>query len=287
MRIKESWQGYLLILPVVLFFLLFFVYPILSALYISFTDQRVIGGPSKFVGIDTYLGVFSDPKTLNSIQNSLYWLIGNFLIGMPIAILGALILNENFKGKRIIQSIILIPWMIPTVATAMIWNWMLSAEVGVINRWLVALGILRTPIAFFTSHNAMLSCILINSWRFVPFSVILIYAAIGTIPNELYEAAKIDGASYIQTFRYITFPTIRKILGVLTPINIVWVFNFFDFPWLITQGGPSMITETLPIRLFRLSFETYQFSAANAVASIMFLVLTLFIVIYYKRLKIW
>ena len=283
---SPSLLGYILILPLVIWIISFLIYPIALTLYISFTDQKVIGGTSRFIGIRNYLELFSDPRTLLSVQNSLIWTLGNLGVLLAGGLVGALLLNQDFKGKWFVRTILILPWMIPTTAIAWIWRWILSSELGIINHWLLEWGLVSEPIPFLGSTQyAMLSSILVNSWRFIPINILLIYAALQMIPSDIYEAARVDGASFTQIFRYIILPYTSRVLAAVTLLSVMWIVNYFDFPWLLTGGGPALSTETIPIRLYRLTFQSYDFCKATALSAILFAALSLFAYIYIRRVR--
>jgi len=261
-------------------------YPIANAFYFSFTDQSALGGKSSFVGLQTYFTVLTNKDYLNSILNSVIWTLGNVVVQTLLGLGGALVLNEKLKGVRWARSLVLLPWMVPTVVAAIIFHFMLSAELGVVNYYLMQSGIVERPLVLLGSpQNAMPTAILINSWRFVPFVIVLILAGLKTIPLELYEAANIDGASSFQKFRYLTMPSLQPILAAVGLIGTIWQFNYFDFPYLLTQGGPGLSTTTMPVIMYRLVVQYLFTSRAYVLSVIMFAILTVFSFLYVRRVK--
>lgn len=283
---QETWLPYLFTVPILVWMAFLIYYPILNGFYFSFTDQTSIGGFAKWVGLDTYRIVFSHPDYLSSLRVSVLWTVGCILVGMPVGLIGALVLNEKVRGTNLARSLVLLPWMIPTVVTATIFHFMLSAELGVVNYYLLMLGIVDKPLVLLGSpQNALPTTILVATWRFAPFGMVLNGAAMATIPPELYEAASIDGASAFQKFRHITMPSLYPVLGALGLLGTIWQFNSFDFPYLLTMGGPGLTTTTMPVMMYRLVIDYIFASRAYALSMIMFVVLLLFGVVYLRRVK--
>jgi multiple sugar transport system permease protein len=154
---------------------------------------------------------------------------------------------------------------------------------GIFNVYLMKLGIIQQPILFLGSPDlAILSCVLVNTWRFTPFVVVITFAALQTIPEELYNAAKVDGASAFQRFRNVTLPFLTPLFTVITLIGVFWTFNSFDLIWLLTRGGPGGSTETLPITIYKIAFGQFKIGPAGAISGIMILALAVFALVYFR-----
>jgi len=267
---------YLLILPTLGWVFFVVIYPAVFNIALSFSNIRYGTEHFRFVGLNIYAYIlFEEARFWHAFVNTLIWTAGNLLLQTAIGLGGALLLNQAFRGREVLRSLIILPWVIPTIVASLIWRWILEPDLGILNNLLYYFGILRgKPIVYLGSPDlAMLSVMIINTWKLAPFAIVLILAALQTIPRELYESAAIDGASALDRFRYITMPMLTPMLTFVGFIAFVWNFNAFDIIWLITEGGPGNATETLPILLFRRAFLEYRMNQAAAIATLMLLFL--------------
>ena len=263
----ERLLPYLLVAPLLLWLGATLVYPLLSAIALSFRDVGIIGTEGAFIGPANYVGLFDDTAFLKALGRSLIWVAANAVVQTILALLAALVLAETFPGVKVARTWIILTWIVPTIVVVIIWRWLLSTSGGMINPLLVQLGILDRPVGFFASStSAMVMVILINSWRWFPFVAVLLLAAIQRIPEDLYEAAAIDGASPWQRFRYVTWPLIQPTLFVLGIVGTLLSFNVFDVIWLLTAGGPGSATTTLPVLIYQTAFKAYRLSDAAAMS---------------------
>jgi multiple sugar transport system permease protein len=276
---------YFLVTPTLFLVLLFIVYPFISGIWTSLHKSTFGIELGPFVGFDNYIKIFTrDDVFWQDFTNTIVWTVGNLGLQTVLGLGGALLLNRSFKGQGLARSIIIIPWVIPTVVTALMWRWILEPDLGILNNILFALRLITQPVVYLGSPSyAMLTAIVINTWRFSPFAVILILAALQTIPNELYESAEIDGATPLRSFIHITMPLLTPMLSFVGFIAFVWTFNMFDIIWLTTEGGPANATETLPVLVFRRAFLEYRMGEAAAVTVFMFLFLLAFSLIFLRR----
>jgi len=268
---------YVMILPVLLITMIVVIYPLVDNIILSFYNLKYGTEKGIFIGLDNYIRNIKDPRVLYALVRSIAWTAGNIALITAIGLGGALLLSKPLKGTGIIRSIIILPWVIPTVVVSLVWRWILEPDLGIINNILYSLGLMKgKPITYLgTPDLAMLSLVLINSWKLSPFAIVVVLAALQTIPRELYEAAMIDGASSFTIFKNITMPLISPILTFLGFIGFAWCFNTFDLIWLITEGGPGSATETLPILIYRKAFLEYRLSEAASLAVIMFIIVAL------------
>lgn len=273
----KSITPYVMVLPVLLISMIIIAYPLIDNIVLSLYNLKYGTEKGLFIGFDNYLKNVKDFRVLHALVRSVIWTVGNIALITAIGLGGALLLNRPLKGAGIIRSIIILPWIIPTVVVSLVWRWILEPDLGIINNVLYGLGLLKgRPITYLgTPELAMLVLILINTWKLSPFAIVVILAALQTIPRDLYEAAMIDGASSFTIFKSITMPLISPILTFLGFIGFAWCFNTFDLIWLITEGGPGSATETLPILVYRKAFLEYRISEAASLAVIMFIIVAL------------
>jgi len=196
------------------------------------------------------------------------------------------VLKQRFLGQRIARVWVILSWIVPTVVVVIIWRWLLSASGGIVNYTLTSLGLTSKPVGFFsTGRTAFLSVILINSWRWFPFNAVILLAALQRIPQELYEAASVDGASVVQKFLHITMPGLRQVLFVMGLVGTLMSFNVFDVIWLLTGGGPSQATTTLPVLIYDTAFKRYRLSQAAAMSVITGVILLVFAMLFIRFLS--
>jgi multiple sugar transport system permease protein len=209
--------------------------------------------------------------------------VGNALVQTVLAFATALILKQRFIGHRIARIWIILSWVVPTVVVVIIWRWLLSASGGIVNYTLVHSGLTSQPVGFFsTGRTAFVSVMLINSWRWFPFNAVILLAALQRIPQELYEAAAVDGASVVQKFWHITMPGLRPVLFVMGLIGTLLSFNVFDVIWLLTGGGPSRATTTLPVLIYETAFKKYRLSQAAAMSVMTGVILLMFAALFIR-----
>jgi multiple sugar transport system permease protein len=266
---------FLCLLPALGILILFLTYPLGLGVWLAFTDTR-IGTPGEFVGLDNYVWLFGDPVFRLTVFNTLLYTIvatiGKFALGLWLA----LILNNNLPFKSFLRAILLIPWIVPTVLSALAFWWIYDPQFSIISYVLVdVLGWRETYIDFLgTPWNARFSLIAANIWRGIPFVAICLLAGLQTISPSLYEAAMIDGASPLQRFRHVTFPMLMPILAVVLTFSVIFTFTDFQLVYAITRGGPVNSTHLMATLAYQRGIPGGQLGegAAIAVAMIPFLV---------------
>lgn len=286
LRRSESLLGIFLVLPLILWMVFAILLPLISAVKLSFQDVGMIGSKGSLIGFENYRVVLSDQNFWKSFGRSLLWVISNAFIQTVVAFISAVILMQQFHLRSLARVWIILSWIVPTVVVIIIWRWMLGTSGGIVNYLLVSLGILSTPVGFFsTANSAFISIVLINSWRWFPLMTVILLAGMEGIPQELYEAASVDGATSWQLFLNITLPMLQPVLYVLGLIGTLWSINVFDIIWLATGGGPSNATMTLPVYIYNMAFKGYRLSRASAASIIMGIILLMFVIVYNRLNK--
>lgn len=287
LRQRESLLGYFLVGPLMVCLLLLIVYPIIFAIYISFTD-RVVGSEGQFVGLENYLRLINQPGFQTTILNTVvmvFWIQGlKLVLGLGIAVA----LNQNIRFRQFWRSLIVLPYAMPAFVTFIVWKLLFAPQGGAFNMILINLGLVQTHVDFLSSRElAMPSVIVASVWRGLPFWVISFLAAMQNIPAELYESAAIDGGNGWQRFRHITLPSIRHVILVVTLISTIWTTNSFEAVWLLTGGGPSNATMTFPVLAYY-GLQSLRIGEAAAVSVSLlpvFGVLALIVAVYLQRDK--
>ena len=262
---------YLFLLPALILILFFFLIPLVETVIISF-QKYVLYEPYdiRFIGLGNYRrAFFDDPDFWLSMKNSIIWTGGSLLFQFILGFGLALLLNEPFKGRGIYQSVIFLPWAVPGFLIGITWRWMYNARFGVINDILLKLGIINRPIAFLSLPNkSLLAVIVANIWFGIPFFAIMILSGLQAISPQLYEAAEIDGAGTFSRFFYITLPLLRHVIVVAVILRMIWIFNFADLIYIMTQGGPMNTSQILTTYIFFRAYASMDFGYAAALSVI-------------------
>lgn len=269
--------AYVLLIPLILILFLLLAYPIVSALWITLQD-KTIGMVGRFIGLENYRELLlDDPFFWQVVRNGFIFTIGSVLLKLIVGMIMALVLNQPLVWRGLWRGLLLMPWVAPTVVTALSWRWILDLT-GVLNLILRDLGLMKTSIPWLAQYGtALFSLILVNTWRGFPFFGITLLAGMQAIPHELYEAAEIDGASVWQRFRYVTLPSLRTVILVVTILSTIWTFNDFSIVWLLTGGGPGHATDVFATYTYKLGFVTSRLGYGQTVSVILAPVLILII----------
>jgi len=257
-----------LIAPTFLLVLGVVAYPLVYSFVMSFGDVEFANIKDyDFVGMSQYVKTFTDPEFINSIQVSAKFVFSTVFIKLVLGTLIAVMLKEKFVGRSIARALIIIPWATPFVVVGLMWKWMLHSKVGVINFFLERLGIIQDYIPFLSSKTFAMPCVVLaDVWQGTPFFVIIILAGLQTIPDDLYEAAHMDGAGGIKAFFTITLPLIKFPLFISTILGTIFAINSFDLFFVLTKGGPGNITTNATLFDWNNAFKFYHLSYASAIS---------------------
>ena len=279
---------WIFVLPAVIIVGLLFVYPFFSSIFYSFTNKNLIMPNYRFVGLDNYKAVLSDPNFFSAFFNSIKWTVLSLAGQVIIGFILALALHRVRRFKKLYRTLLIVPWAFPTIVIAFSWQWILNGVYGYLPNIIVKLGLMAHAPAFLTDSTwAFICLVFINIWFGAPMIMVNVLSALQTVPQEQFEAAKIDGATSWQVFRHITFPHIKVVVGLLVVLRTVWIFNNFDIIYLITGGGPSNATMTLPIFAYNLGWGTKLLGRASAVTVLLFIFLLTVCVIYFSVISKW
>jgi len=278
--------GLLYALPAFLYMLFFVGYPIVSNLILSLqnvTVRNLVRGSRDFIGFDNYIKLMHDPVFLRAMFNTLLFTVSCLVVQFVIGFALALLFQKDFSFARPVRGLLMIPWMIPMTVTALIFKFMFSTDVGIINYFLKSAGLITENIQWLTSPStAMTAVITANIWIGIPFNTILISTGLTTIPLELYESAAIDGANGRQKFFKITLPLMRTTIESLLVLGFIYTFKVYDMVYVMTGGGPVNSTHLLSTYSYKLSFEMFQYSLGSSAANVLLVILLLVGVVYLK-----
>ena len=277
--------GLLFVAPWILGFLLYELYPLGASFYYSLTRYDIIRDPV-FIGFENYIDLFTDDATFPTVLwNTLYYVGFGVPIGIAFAFIVANLLNTKIVGRAFFRGVIYLPSIVPAVASAMIWQFLMSVQYGAIN------GILRTlslPIIPFLANPswAKPSLILVSVWA-QGAAVVIFLAALQDVPRSLYEAATVDGANRWQKFLNVTIPMTSPIILFNLIIGFMNGFQSFTVPWLLTEGGPLNSTEFLLVHLYRNAFQYFRMGKASAIAYVMFVIIVIFTILMFRSSDRW
>ena len=275
----------LYLLPTVLFILVFLAYPVFEVIRGAFIHNVPIRPwePKEFVGLGNFAELLGSRAFYEALRTTVAWtalaVAGKMLVGMT----AALLLQREFIGRRIYLTLMMIPWVTPIVVAAVVWRWVLNSQYGQLNGLLDILGLPVVP-WLGQSGTAFVATAVVDMWVGIPFVAMVLMAGLQSIPDELYEAATVDGAGTIQTFRLVTLPLLRPVMFVVLLLTSVWTFNSFEVIFPMTRGGPAGATTTLVIETYRKAFGSFEFGQASALATLIFLILLLVSIFYWYRL---
>lgn len=277
--------AYGLISPAVLVIAGIALFPILAVIVLSFQRRLPIFDIAAFVGWGNYQFLTGDPRFWNSFGNTVYFTAVSVFLELGLGLAIAVLLNRSFPGRGWVRAAVLIPWVIPTVVSARMWEWLYNVEFGLLNYWVVNWGISDRPInwlgdPFWAIHGA----ILMEVWKTTPFAAILLMAGLQTVPKDLYHAARVDGANAWALFRHIMLPSLKPIILVVLLFRTLDAFRVFDAIYVLTGGGPANTTETLSVYAYKVLFQTLQFGYGSAIATVTFLCVGLISLFYLKLL---
>jgi multiple sugar transport system permease protein len=278
--------GMLLIAPTILIFALVIAYPLVYAVYLSFFSIYTPTLKGEWVGLENYRLMLTSGEFWVSLWTTILWTVGTLTLQIVVGVAMALLLNLNFYFRSLARSLVLFPYFVSTVVAVLVWRWMFNDVYGILNRALIVSGISDMPLDWLGSMpNAMISVILVGAWKYFPFVVIAVLARLQTIPDELYEAARIDGAGAWSRFWDVTLPQLREVLVVIVLLRTIWDFKEFDLIYLLTGGGPVTSTETLPLLVYKQAFGMNAMGRASTYAIGIMLVLLTFMILYLYRTR--
>lgn len=276
--------GAILIAPTVLIFSAVIVYPLVSAIYLSVFSIYTPTMEGEWVGLDNYARLLGSAEFWRSLANNVIWTAGTLSLQIVFGIAVAQMLHRNLVFRSLARSLVLFPYFLSTVVAVLVWRWMFNDLYGLLNHVLMWAGILDMPADWLGSMpNAMISLIFVGAWKYFPFVVIAVLARLQTIPDELYEAATIDGAGWFSRFTDVTLPQLKDVLIVIVLLRTIWDFKEFDLIYLLTGGGPVISTQTLPLMVYKEAFALNQMGGASAVAVLMMLIMLIFMTLYLRK----
>jgi|SRR5688572_9060807 len=284
-QLSESrYWAYFLILPSLIFIFAIVIYPVANGVGLSFQELR-LNRPDRtgYIGLQHYVDLFSDRVFLKALSNTVIWVIGGITSQFLLGLVTALALNRPLRGMRIARVLVLLPWILPSVVAAHMWALMLDSRLGVINDILLRLGLITQYRAWFAEKDIVFPAVmLVALWQSFPFFTLMLLAGLQGIPEDLYEAASVDGGNIFQRFRYITLPMLRPIIVATVVLRVIGLVNSPDLLMVLTKGGPGDTTQVLSLYAFQKAYNQFDFGYAGALSVIMLLILMVFTIVYVR-----
>ena len=279
---------YFYILPSGFFLFAVLGFPIIYSVFMSFQDytlETLVSRQTRFIGFENYLHVLRDPAFTVAMKHSLVFTVACIFFQFTIGLGLALLFSKAFPMSNIMRGLLLSGWQIPSVVTGTLFLFLFNLDYGLINFVLTSLHIISEPIGWIVQANSALPAVIIaNIWLGIPFNVILLSAGVAGLPEDVYEAATVDGANGVQKLFYMTIPLLKPTILAILMLGFIYTLRVFDLIWIITKGGPGSATEVLPTFAYRLSFINFNFGRSAAVSVIMLLILLGAAILYLRAI---
>lgn len=277
---REKESGSIFVMPALVLLAFVTVYPVMYVLYLSFHRRLLTIDVSRFIGLENYLYLVRDERFWNAFKNTVYFTSLSVSMELLFGLCIAVFLNRVFRFRGILRAVVLIPWAVPTVVSAKMWEWIYNSDFGILNYLLgIKVNWLGSPV--WAIHAA----VFMDVWKTTPFVAILLMAGLQIIPGDLYQSAKIDGAGEWAMFRKITLPLLKPVILVVLIFRTLDAFRVFDAIYVLTGGGPANTSETLSIYAYKVLFQTLQFGYGSTLSVVVFLCVGIISLFYIKMLS--
>jgi multiple sugar transport system permease protein len=281
-RLSDRTFAVLLTLPAVALFAGIVAYPLIASLVTSLFEQSLVLPGRTFVGLAN-LGDVIGEDFLPVLRNTVVFTLGATAIPVVLGMALALALNVGLRGTRVLRGVFLLPWVVPGVVASFLWLWIFDANYGVLNGFLVRLGLIDDNVVWLGQPvTAMLGVIIAKSWASFPWIMVMLLAGLQTLPTELHEAAAVDGAGAVRRFFSITLPHLRGVLAIVVLLELIWNFQHFDMIYVLTHGGPAGTTTTFALGVYDTAFKGFDLGRASALGACWMAILMLLVVVYLR-----
>jgi multiple sugar transport system permease protein len=278
MGVIQRQQGLAFVLPALLLIAALILYPLIDTVRLSFISER-----GDFVGLENYREMVDDRVTALAVRNTVIYVGFSVLFQVLLGTAAGILLNQRFRGRSAVRSIVLIPWVIPAIVAATTWAWMFHTEFGIVNYMLIEAGMIEAPVGWLITRDTVLPALIaVNVWKMFPFVAVMVLAGLQAVPETLYEAARVDGASFLQEVRFVMLPQLRAVLLSVTLLLTIWGFNGITIIYAMTRGGPANRSLITPIQIFKHAFEFIRFNEAAALSVLLFGFLALLTLVYLR-----
>jgi multiple sugar transport system permease protein len=287
--------AYLLILPALIGTAIVHILPMISSILISFRDLDIFSlqqwTKAPFIGLRNFIDGFNPVTTIGqrywrSVLNVLIYGAVTIPVGYVIGLGVALLLNKKFVGRTLVRGIVLLPYILPDSVTYNVWRFMFQSRIGIVNKTLLALGLIQEPLVWLVGKYSMIAVIVASIWKGWPFGCLLLLAGLQTIPQEVIEAATIDGAGPWQRFRYVIFPYLKPVTKTLLLLNVIWNFNAFNQFFIMLGSDPGIQTDVPSVLIHRETFQNFHFGLGSAMSLILVILMMIVAAVYLRTLRV-
>src|SRR5215216_1487185 len=281
-QMRKNWSAYLFLAPGLIHFAIFTLFAVGFAFYISFHDWNIIKPDKPFVGMENYLRLFTDPRFHRAVGNTLLFMVGvplNLVSGLAVALL----LNTKVRGQAIFRTMFYLPVVTPLVVSSIIWKWVYQGDYGLLNYYLLKFHLIQHKIVWLADPNlALPALVIMGIWGGTGGTMVIYLAGLQSIPEEMYDAAKVDGASALQRLLYITIPLLKPTTFFLLITSVIGTFQIFTEVYIMTNGGPLNRTTTIGYYLYTTAFRKFDMGYATAMAFVLFAMIFVFTLLQWK-----
>jgi multiple sugar transport system permease protein len=288
-RLSGRWGALAFLVPAWAYVACFYVYPLITNVRMGFQDYTVSSfytGQAPYVGLANYRAVLNSAQFWPTVLNTVVFTAGSLVFQFSIGLGLAMFFRRVFPLGGVLRSLLLVPWLLPLVVSGTVWRWMFDNDSGVLNQALLHLRLVSQPVPWLVSTNMSLVAVtLVNIWVGIPFNMVILYGGLQAIPEEIYEAAAVDGTTGWQRFRHITLPLLRPVTLVVLTLGLIYTIKVFDVIMIVTQGGPAHSSQTLTTYAYDLSFQALTFGRGAAVGNLLILIAVVFAFVYLRAAR--
>lgn len=281
---KTEWAPYLLISPAVILIVGVMLYPLCKTFYLAFQNYNpAMPFANGFCGFDNFIKIFTTGEFYSALVVLLKWVVAEVILQVVFGMIVALILNQKFRGRGFFRALVFVPWAMSGVLTAVLFSLIYNQNYGVLNDLLTKIGLISENVAWLASTKVILGAVVVAElWRGIPFFAISLLAGMQGLSQDVYEAARVDGANKIKTFIYVTLPLLKDTIVLTTLLRTIWEFNSVDLIYSLTGGGPVGKTTTLSMLIANQALTTNNYGYGSAISVVSFFILAIIAVIYMK-----
>lgn len=283
MRRSQTTVPLILLAPAVILVGVFAAYPLIKSVWFSLNDVSPFSGDTTFVGLQNFTEMFARPGFTATLGRTAFWVFGAVTLQFAFGLMLALLLNTRFPLRGVYRGLIMVPWATPSVLIALMWKWILDPNSGILNKTLLSLGLIDSPVEFLsTDALALPTLIMIDVWQGIPLFAVMILAALQSVSGELKEAAWIDGCGRVRTFWHIVVPSILPTILITFVLRLIWTSNYIDLIYILTGGGPGNASTTLALESYLMTYKATDYGSGAAYAVFQALILMIFVVLYVR-----